>query len=384
MKIFIVVETLDPGYLEYCLAKEISKLGHKVLVFTFGTSEGIGRAASNDGFEVVDLPYTAVISGYHIPGLRGFKRIAELIKTIQPNIILSQPLDSPTSMIFVALKRFYKYKMVGSIMTQLNLFFSRWGLKKKFFFAISKMVISSWVKKECSVFFAKTKDFSALLSASYSIPLNKFKVIPLGSDQNLYKFNAVARTEMRKNLGLSETDILLIYSGKIDQTKGLDVLIKALGPVIRKNSKVKLLILGKGERFFVDRLARLTSDEKIETNVRFQPWVSRSLIPQFYSASDIGVWPGLSSISIVDAASTGLPVIIARYPVEIFAIENNNGFAFQIGNVQDLRTFIEKLTSDQNLRKAMGRRSRLLVEQKLNWATIADMYLDTFHIALED
>ena len=84
------------------------------------------------------------------------------------------------------------------------------------------------------------------------------------------------------------------------------------------------------------------------------------------------------SISIVNAASIGLPLVIADAPVEKFAIENENGFAFKIGDVATLQKILKKLVEDKELRKEMGQKSRQLVEQKLNWKNIASQYLEVY------
>ena len=113
-------------------------------------------------------------------------------------------------------------------------------------------------------------------------------------------------------------------------------------------------------------------------NVIFHPWVHRTFLYAFYSAGDIAVWPGSSSISIVEAASVGLPVIIERSPVEIYAIEYGNGFAFKRGDINELRKYLEILIHDGKLREEMGLKSRLLVEHKLNWRAITLQYLDAY------
>jgi glycosyltransferase involved in cell wall biosynthesis len=318
------------------------------------------------------------IHGYHVPSLRGIADITKFIKEERPDIIHCQPLDSPLSLFFIAWKSFFRYKILGSMMTQLNLVFSPWGMKKKLLFSLSKILVTAYVGKRSDIVFAKNGELAKLLSRSYALPHNKFSIIPLGSDSELFKFDPEARVQVRKKLGLSKTDVVLVYSGKVDSSKGLDVFINALAPIAIRNDKVKLLIIGKGDLSFIEYLKRLISTLKIEKTVIFHPWINQTLIPSFYSASDIGVWPGLSSISIVDAASTGLPLIIAKCPVETFAIENGNGFAFEIGNEQELRRCIEILIHDETLRKEMGRKSRLLVEQNLNWASIAQRYLNTY------
>jgi glycosyltransferase involved in cell wall biosynthesis len=380
MKIAIVVEEFDPNkrYLEYYLARELTKLGHRVYIFTFGWSKGPSRTMLKEGFEVVNVPHFAEIGDYHVPNFRGVAIIFKFIKVEKLDIIHCQPLDSPLSLLFIAWKRLFKYKIVGSIMTQLNLVFSPWNIKKKILFSLSKIVVTEYVEKRSEIIFAKNRELTKLISRSYDVPQNKFRTIPLGADPELFKFDSESRILQRKKLGLSENDVVIVYSGKIDPSKSLDVFVGALAPIVIRNGKVKLLIIGKGELFYTKHLEKLISNLKITNNVIFHPWVNRTMLPSFYSASDIGVWPGLSSISIVDAASTGLPVVIARYPVETYAVENENGFTFEIGNAKELRECLEILVRDDKLRKEMGCRSRLLVEQKLNWRTITLQYLHAY------
>jgi glycosyltransferase involved in cell wall biosynthesis len=383
-KIVLTVEEFDPEkcYLEHYLAKELVKLGHIAYVFTFGMRKETSTSTCKDGYITVAVPHSAIVEGYHIPSLKGITHILEFIKLEKPDVIHCQPMDSPLSLFFIAWKRFFKYKVVGSLMTQLNLIYSPWGMRKKMLFSLSKIVVAAFAEKRSEIIFAKTEELADLLSQSYNVPFNKFRIVPLGSDIDSYKFDPEARIRLRKELGLSETDVVLVYSGKIDSTKGLDVLIRALAPIALRNDRVKLLVIGKGDRIFMAYLKQLISTLEVEKSVIFHPWVIRSLLPSLYSASDIGVWPGLSSISIVDAASTSLPLIISRCPVETFAIENENGLTFEIGNIEELRKCLETLIYDDKLRKEMGHKSRLLVERKLSWKTITSQYLSAYKHAL--
>jgi len=380
MKIVIVVEEFDPnkGYLESYLARELTKLGHKAYIFTFGWSKGLLRTMLKEGFEVINIPHFAKINGYHVPNFNGVAHIFKFIAVEKPDIIHCQPLDSPLSLIIIAWKNLFQYKIVGSILTQLNLVFSPWNLKKKILFSFSKIVVTNYVEKRSEIIFAKTTGLMKLITRSYDIPPSKFRIIPLGTDPELFKFDSNARALLRKKLDLSVSDVVIVYSGKINPSKRLDLLINALSPIITQNSKVKLLIIGNGKLSYIEYLKKLISDLKISNNVIFHLWVHRTRLSDFYSASDIAVWPGLSSISIVDAASVGLPLVIANTPVEIYAVDNKNGFVFELDNIDELQKYLRRLIDNEGLRREMGHRSRCLVEQRLNWRYIAMQYIDAY------
>jgi len=372
MRIVITVEDFNPdkGYLEYYLAKELANSNHEVIVFTYASDKFFSRKKLDKNFDVIYIPYIFRINSFHLPSIRSIVYIINFIKAERPEIIHCQPIFSPLSLIFIAWKNLYEYEIVGSILTQLP---THWNTKKKILFGFTKLIID-FVKKKVDIVFVKTKELGELISQSYGIPSQKFRSIPLGADEKLFKFDPKARALLRKELNLSENDIIVVYSGKIIPSKDIDILIRAIAPIIAQNHKVKLLIIGKGEPSYISYLKSLINNLKIPNNVIFYPWVHRTKLPAFYSASDIAVWPGLSSISIIEAASTGLPLIIARYPVEIYAIEYGNGFAFKRGDINGLRRYLEILIYNDDLRKNMANKSRQLVEQKLNWKNIALLY----------
>ncbi|MEM2180845.1 MAG: glycosyltransferase family 4 protein [Nitrososphaeria archaeon] len=377
MRIVITVEQFDPdkGYLEYYLARELTELGHEVYIFTFGWNKTLSTIMLKEGFQVISIPYIGMINGYHIPGPRGVAYIIEFIKKEKPDIIHCQPLYSPLSLVFISFRWLSKYRVVGSLITGEYLVNS---VVKNLLYILVKILVEHYLKNKVALFFSKSGELKKVLLRLFNIPSQKIDVIPLGADPKLFKFDMVARRKVRSLLGLSDEDIVVVYSGKIILSKELDVLINAIAPIIKKNSKVKLLIIGKGDMLYIKYLKELCFNLGILNNVIFHQWVHRTKLPEIYSASDIAVWPGMPSISIVEAASVGLPVIIKRSPIEKYAIEYENGFAFEKGNVNELNKYLEVLISDKELRREMSHKSRLLVEQKLNWKNIATQYLEAY------
>jgi glycosyltransferase involved in cell wall biosynthesis len=385
MKIVIVVEEFDAakGYLEYHLAKKLTELGHDIHVFSFGRSYNELKVITSEGFHLIRLPHAVLINGYKLPNPFSLTYILNFLRNERPNVVHCQPIDSPLSLIFVFYSALFDYKIVGPIMTQLNLVFSPWGFTKKILFCVSKIVVTKYVARKSALLFAKTYELMKILSRSYNLPKSKFRIIPLGTDPQFFKFNPAARYQIRQEMNLSEEDVLIMYSGKLDPSKGIDLLIKALSEIMNTNDKVKLLIIGKGRQSYVEYLKNLLSEFSLSSNTFFRPWANREELCKLYSASDVAVWPGLSSISIIDAASVGLPLIIANVPVESYAVSNKNGFTFEVGNVNDLQANLQVLIDNEKLRKKMSLRSRYLVENQLNWKFVATKYYDAYKEASE-
>ena len=382
IKIVITVEDFDPnkGYLEYYLARELTKLGHKISVFTFGKINKISKVRMKESFEVIRLPYLALLNGQHIPTPVGIAYAIQFIRKEKPEIIHCQPLSSILSIVFISFRQLFGYKIVGSVFSQNPLLDNTF---KKLLFHLQKSMIKLYIKSRSEIIFVKSGNLMKAHEQLFSISRHKFHIIPLGADPNLFKYSDEARSRIRSLLGLSADNIVLVYSGRIIPSKRLDVLAKAIAPLIKQNEKIYLLIVGDSDSLHIKYIKQLIKNMGISKNVIFHPPVHRTRLPNLYSASDIAVWPGLSSISIVEAASVGLPIIMARSPVEIYAAEYENGFVFEPGNVNELREYLRILIYDEKTRKEMGYRSRLLVERRLNWRSIAIQYLDAYERTLQ-
>jgi len=361
------------------LAKELAKLGHKVYVLTFNWSKRVLRTMLKEGFEVVSLPHIAVANGLHMPSFGGVVHLVKFIKKERPEIIHCQPLYSPLSLVFIGCQRLSNYRIVGSLITGE---YSINSLPAKIKYYFIKIIIERYIESKVDSFFALSNDWKKILLQLFNIPYQKMSIIPLGADAELFKFDTRARTEARNLLRISSEDVVVVYSGKIIRSKDLHILVKAIAPIIRQKPKVKLLIVGKGEPSYLEYLKELCSNLKISNNVIFHSWVNKTKLPKLYSASDIAVWPGGPSISVLEAASVGLPVIIKRSPIEKYKISYDNGFVFSRGNINELRKYLGILISNVKLREEMGHKSKLLVKQKLNWRTITTKCLDEYTLAL--
>jgi 1,2-diacylglycerol 3-alpha-glucosyltransferase len=154
--------------------------------------------------------------------------------------------------------------------------------------------------------------------------------------------------------------------------------LEAITPLIKQNTRIKLLLVGRGDSIYQKYLKEISLRNGISGNVVFHNWVPRTRLPDFYNASDIAVWPGSVSISIIEAASTGLPLIVKHSTITKNVISNGNGLTYEPDNIEKLRQRLEELLTDKDLRKAMGKKSRLLVEKKLNWKSITSQYLKAY------
>lgn len=153
----------------------------------------------------------------------------------------------------------------------------------------------------------------------------------------------------------------LIYVGRLEYQKGVDILIKAYYEVVksRPNIKTKLLIVGKGKE--EDRLKNLTYSLGLGDRVVFlgfkenpYPYIKKSKL--LILPSRLEGFP----VVILEALALGKAVVASNCfsgPSEI--LENGKyGLLVEPENVKDLKNAILYLLNDKN-RKIFEKRSRL-------------------------
>ena len=121
----------------------------------------------------------------------------------------------------------------------------------------------------------------------------------------------------RADIGLSENDFVMVYSGRLNKEKGVSELIDAM-LAIHDKPNIKLMIIGSpffgnvaNEDNFVKDLKQKAKD--IKDRIVFTGYIAHSQLPQYLKISDIAVIPSLwddpCPNTVLEAQAMGLPLI---------------------------------------------------------------------------
>ena len=147
---------------------------------------------------------------------------------------------------------------------------------------------------------------------------NKIQTIYNGIDLN--KFSPQKNPSInRKSIGFTEEDFILVYSGRINNEKGISELIDAMLQL--KGTRIKLMILGssffnnvKNEDCFIQSLKNKA--KRIENQIVFTGFIPYNQVPDYLQLADIAVLPSIwdepFGLTIVEAMAVGLPLITTR------------------------------------------------------------------------
>jgi len=197
------------------------------------------------------------------------------------------------------------------------------------------------------------------LQSAYTIPENQIRDVLNGVTVDLPEPAARAETRkrLRRELGLSESDLVAIFVGHNFRRKGLLRLIEALAEPEARGWK--LLVAGKDAPRFYQRYA---SKMGVSERIRFLG--ARKDVRQLYLAADFCTLPTYHdpcSRTILEALSLGVPCLTTRYDGSADAIrEGEHGFVIDAPDSIRQMAHAFQQTSDHLLREAMARNALAL------------------------
>lgn len=131
----------------------------------------------------------------------------------------------------------------------------------------------------------------------------------VGVDTEKFKPDAAVREKKRVELGLKETDIMLLSVGELSKRKNHGVVIHALHKL--DSPDVKYFICGMGQ--LEGYLKETTRELNLENQVNLLGY--RTDISELMEAADIFVFPSLQEglpVALMEAMASGLPCIVSR------------------------------------------------------------------------
>jgi len=168
---------------------------------------------------------------------------------------------------------------------------------------------------------------------------------------------------LREKFDLPKKNIVL-YTGRINEEKNLDVLINAI-PYVLKNIDAHFLIVGSGGEY-KQSLIKLTEDLNVRENTTFTDFLDWDDYPNIYSIADVFAMPSeaeLQSIVTMEAVASGLPIVVVNKGALPELASNYNGLIFEPKNSKQMAECITRILTDETLKKKMGENSLKLIKE---------------------
>jgi glycosyltransferase involved in cell wall biosynthesis len=382
------------GYSENCLPRALAALGHEVHLITtvfnvYGNDAdyantyqdflGPNRVSSGtttvDGYQVHRLD-AQVTGGYIVsPGLTA------KVREIAPDVVHSLEIASLQTYQLAMLRlvrRFALFCETHQHMSVVKPFLKRSGsIVRKAVYRMTRTWpthLASLAVEKC---YAIAPDCVEVATRFYGVPREKVRLQSLGADTDLFHPVATAAEEsarltLRRRLGFTDEDIVCVYSGRFSRDKNPLMLARAIDALHDRDPRFKGLFIGEGVQKSEIAACRHTA---------IVSFMKHRDLAEHYRASDVAVWPTQESMSMLDAASTGIPIVVSSAVGEKERV-NGNGRMYA---ENDLNSMVEALLSlaSREEREALGAVGRRKMLDGFNWKRYAQNVEADYHEALK-
>ena len=187
-------------------------------------------------------------------------------------------------------------------------------------------------------------------------------------------FESITGSNIREELDLKKTDLVVLMASTIYPLKGQYDLLKAFSVIYKSNKNIHLLFAGrtfqgqvKSENYFT-MMKDYVINNGLTANIHFLGW--RDDIPDLHLNSDIYISSSYSETmpdSVRDAMKYSKPVVATNVGGTSELIEDKvTGFLIKPGDIKSIIKYLLILTEDKSLRLKMGKMGKRVISDKLS------------------
>jgi len=217
----------------------------------------------------------------------------------------------------------------------------------------------------------------------YRAEPGKVCVVPAGVDTT--RFRPGDRAEARRLLDLPPDDPVILFVGRIDPIKGIDVLVDALCGLRSEmwlTAPPRLLLVGggEGEPAFETLIARASAHNLLD-RIDFVGSVPHADLPTYYRAADVVAVPSFYEsfgLVAVEAMACGTPVVASRAGGLAFTVDDGQtGYLVPHNDPDALAARLYAVLTDTPLRARLGAQATVAA-QRFAWPVVASRVVHVY------
>jgi glycosyltransferase involved in cell wall biosynthesis len=217
---------------------------------------------------------------------------------------------------------------------------------------------------------------------------SKFFIIPNGIDISEFK-DLPAKENLKKRYSISRDKKVILFLGRINWKKGLDILTDAYCKLAKERKDVHLLIVGPDEEDYGQKVKKWfrnyglkyvdnglkNKDYETDSRITFTGMLTGRDKLEVLSGSDIFVLPSYSEnfgMAVIEAMACRVPVIISnKLGIQNEIRQNKAGIITEI-NTKILQRDIEGLLDNESLGREIAENGNKLVRDHYDIYKVTD------------
>ena len=189
---------------------------------------------------------------------------------------------------------------------------------------------------------------------------DKYTTVYSGMDVDNFLKPPRSRETVRRELGISDDEVVVGKIARLFNLKGHEYLIEAAPTIVAKAPNVRFLLVGDGilQASLQQRIAELGLSERFIFAGLIPPDEVTSFIHAMDVVAHTSVWEGLARV-LPQALIGGKPIV--SYNIDgapEVCLNNETGFLVPPRSIDELAEAIGRLAADENLRQRLGNNGR--------------------------
>jgi glycosyltransferase involved in cell wall biosynthesis len=205
---------------------------------------------------------------------------------------------------------------------------------------------------------------------SYGVEPERIEIVPNGLDSSEYAFPPREETTFRDAYSIPDDDQIVLYIGRLHESKGLDLLVDSFRLLHETNPDATLVIVGPddgAEAALREQVANAGLDE----SVVFAGYVSWTEKLAALATADVFVTPRFTGfpMTFLEACAAGVPVVTTFVEEELGWVDDQVGLVSTY-DAASFSTAMRILLNDDRLRARCGETGTELVDGRFSWGAV--------------
>lgn len=207
----------------------------------------------------------------------------------------------------------------------------------------------------------------------------KVTSLGVGLDVSKFEVNKPMSNELNRLINIMVTNKCILYVGSLDERKNFRFTLKVFERIYNIDSKIKLIVIGKGKESYIRKSFGSINKEIINNIIHIEK-VDNSDLRHVYSNADVFVLPSKKEIFgmvLLEAMYFGVPVVSSSNGGANTLIKN--GYDGVIIEEFDSKVWSEKileLINDNKYNNEIRKRSSKKIKGKFTWESISQRFID--------
>ncbi|MCL6480362.1 MAG: glycosyltransferase [Firmicutes bacterium] len=224
--------------------------------------------------------------------------------------------------------------------------------------------------RQCDWVLAPSQDYAG--NRSVVLPAQRTSVLRRGIDRQLFHPARRDRGWLQQTWGISETEVVLLYAGRLTPDKNVILLARAVRRLLERGERIHTVFAGRGG--LGDALREILGAKMTLTGPLPQPTLAR-----LYASADLFALPSELEIFpnvVLEAMASGLPVVVSARGGAAALIERPgvDGITVATAEEEAWAEALGALCRDAERRHTLGTAARARIEQR--WPSWRDVLVE--------